>query len=167
MRFTNILKNHILLLYLILFMFNYTMGQKNPCNCQTLQKGKETGVQCSINPVAGDNLLHAGIGLGKINGYKYISLILRFQVSAQNVKKNLLLTLSNGRILELPFMQSKLGYIGNSQVCSSCFKLDRSDISFINKYPIKSISFYLEDNLWHILKVKTNDTILIEQLKCL
>lgn len=157
-----------LLSQLLLLSTFHSFGQSNICNCQKFQNGNETVLQCPISPIAGDNSLHVGIGIGKTSTYKYIALIIRFQAAAQKVQGALRLTFSNGSIIELPsIIQSKLGVIGNSQICSGNFKLNKSAISLLSKYPLKTIAFHLDDELLHMLKAETNTSALIDQIKCL
>lgn len=137
------------------------------CNCQSFTKNSISSTQCPIQPIGGDKSLQIGIGFAKSEAEKYVSVIIRFKSNAQNMTNNLSLTLLDGNIIELPLYQSKLGYVGNSEVSSGNFSVDDNSLKLLSKTPIKSISFYLEDNLKHILSVVSNHKIIINQIKCL
>lgn len=167
------IKRCILFSSLILLVSLHSIGQVTPCNCQTLQKGPEKVKQCPVLPVAGDRQLAVAVSIGKneTDKYNYISVILRFQATALSIKGNLGLTLETGaaqaRMITLIPFRSQKGYVGGSEISSSSFKLSQSDFLLIGKYPIRTVSFTLEDGLLHSFKVETNKTILIDQVKCL
>lgn len=157
------MKNIIILLFIIQ-LSNITYCQ---CNCQTFTKNGLSALQCPLTPIAGDKSLQVGIGLAKSGDINFISVAIRFKTIAENVTNNLSLTLTDGTMIELPLYQSKLGYVGNNQVGGGNYILDESNLQLLKKVPIRSISFYLEDNLEHLLMVQTNSRIIINQIKCL
>ena len=133
----------------------------------TFSKNGINGTQCPLTPVAGDKSLQVGIGLAKAGGEYYISVAIRFKETAQSVTNYLNLTLTDGTMVELPLYQAKQGYAGNSSIGGGNYKLNEDGLVLLSKKPIRTITFYLEDNLKHILIVEMNSKIIMNQIKCI
>jgi len=113
--------------------------------------------------------MQVGIAVGKITNSdnQYLSLSIRFRYSAQKVLGNLYLSLANGRLIELEFLNSGLAYMGNSEICQSTFILDDANKALLKMSPIKTIAFYLEDKLRHLLILTSNRNLVQLQIDCL
>ena len=145
----------------------FTTNANSQCNCQTLTKDGSEVMQCPVKPIAADNSIQIGIGLGETSNTLYLSLSIRYRYTAQKVTDNLTITLANGKIVELKLLNSGLAYIGNSEICQSTFLIDENDKSLLKKSTIKTFAFYLEDQLRHLLPITLNKNILQSQLNCL
>lgn len=153
------------MLVMVIAITSNTNGQ---CNCQTFDKDSNVVKQCPPTPVAGDNSLQIGIGLGEINNHTdYLSITIRFRYSAQKVQGNLTLVLANGRIVTLKMLNSGLAYLGNNEVCQATYLLSNTATALLKASSIKYVRFNLEDDFRHELPVQMNSRIIISQLNCL
>jgi len=137
------------------------------CNCQSFNKeGKSVSI-CDVKPIALDNSLQVGISYGKVETKPIVTLSIRYRYSIKNIKSDITLSLNNGNMIVLPLQKSGSAYIGNNEVCQAIFTLGAAQKNKLLASPIKTISFYLDDGLFHTLEVTLNNDILQNQLKCL
>lgn len=145
-----------------------TISTKAQCNCQTFNKDGNVINQCPPTPVAGDNSLQVGMGVGELNHHtEYLALTIRFRYSAEKFTGNLMLVLANGKMITLTMLNSGLEYLGNSEICQATYLLTSNSKALLKTASVKFVRFNLEDGLRHQLPVQMNSHILISQLKCL
>ena len=154
-------------LFILLLVTFACLNANSQCNCQILNNGGHDIKQCAISPMASDNSLQIGIGAGKMATTTYLSLTIRFRYSALKLKRNLHITLANGKMIELQLLNSGLAYIGNSEVCQATLIVNNSNKTLLKQSTVKTITFSLEDGLKHVLSVKMNGDVISTQLNCL
>ena len=141
----------------------------NDCNCHKMNKDGVVVFQCQTLPVANDNTIQVGLGVGSVNNSPYVSVTIRFKDTAIELDKSfeLHLWLDNGNIVDLQYLNGGLAQMGNSQVAQGIFPLNSGQLIKLKASNIKVVAIKLTDGLRRSYQVKMNPSLLSDQLKCL
>jgi hypothetical protein len=138
------------------------------CNCEEIKRDDGTNIlQCSVVQVASDQTTQVGIGTASNGEGIFITLTVRFKNTAQNITKDLYIRLVDNNMISLPYVNSSLSYIGNSQVANGIFSLPAIQAHKFLKSAINTISFNLTNGLQRTYQVDMNKDVLENQIKCL
>jgi hypothetical protein len=138
------------------------------CNCEEIKRDDGTNIlQCAVVQVASDQTTQVGIGTASNGESIFITLTVRFKNTAQYITKDLYIRLDDNNMISLPFVNSSLSYIGNSQVANGIFSLPEKQTSKFLKSAIKTISFNLTNGLLVTYQVDMNKDVLEKQINCI
>ena len=138
------------------------------CNCELINREDGTTItQCPPLPVAFNDDTQVGVSASSNGESVYITVTVRFRYTADDFSGDLSIRLNDNNQINLEIVNSGLALVGNSQLAHAIFIADSNDILKLNKSGIKTISFRLKDGLLRTYEVKSNSTILMNQLTCL
>lgn len=154
--------------FLFLLGFLLSIDSFSQCNCETIKRDDGTNiVQCNVVQVASDNTTQIGLAAASNGEGIFITITIRFKNSAQNIVQNLFIRLEDNNMLSLPYVNSGLSYIGNSQVANGIFSLSELQAVKLKNSTIKTISVNLSDGFLRTYQLIMNNDVLMKQIKCL
>lgn len=156
------------LLTLTIFLTLMTIFVHGQCNCEKINRDDGTKItQCNPLPVAYDNTTQVGLGAASNGQEKFLTVTVRFKLTAQNITDNLSIQLEDNNLMTFKLVNAQLAYIGNSQVAQGVFLVNNIEIDKLKKAMIKTISFKLKDGLLRTYQATSNVDVLKKQVLCL
>lgn len=138
------------------------------CKCEKIKRDDGTTVtQCPPLQITSDNKSEIGLSVASTGTKKYIAITIRFSKNALNAEGNLTLRLLDNSMIVLEFVNSNLGYIGNSEITNSIYKLSENNLAKLKNSDLKTISFKLSNNLMYTYEIKMNADVAKKEIKCL
>jgi hypothetical protein len=135
------MKNVGKIICIILLFISLSSTAFSQCNCEEIKRDDGTNIlQCAVVQVASDQTTQVGIGTASNGESIFVTLTVRFKNTAQNITKDLYIRLDDNNMISLPYVNSSLSYIGNSQVANGIFSLPEKQTSKFLKSAIKTIS---------------------------